>query len=59
MKRRTGRWFGKESGDQTANNGAANAEQAREDEAKVLGTWHNLRSNPTDDETDDNGPNDM
>ena len=59
MKGGTGRWFRKESCDQTSNNGTADAEQACENEAEVFGARQNFLCNPTDDETDNDGPDDM
>ena len=59
MKRRAWRRLRKESGDQTADDGTADAQQAGKDEAKVLGTRHNFLGNPTTNETDNDRPDDV
>ena len=59
VKAGTGCRFRKESGDQTADDGTADAEQAGKDEAEVLDTRHNFLGNPATNETDNNRPNDV
>lgn len=59
MKGRAGRGLGKNPRDQAADDGAADAEQRGHDETEMLRSRHNGARNPTDDETDNDGPNDV
>lgn len=59
MKR--GAWcrFRKQASDQSANDRPSDAKQSRHDETHMLHTWHDSPCDQTDNETDNDGPNDV
>lgn len=59
VKRRTGRWFGKDARDQAPHDRAADAEQRGHDKTEMLDARHNGARDPPNDETDDDRPNDV
>ena len=59
MKCRTGLRFGKQSADQSAQNGTTDAQEGGHYETELLRARHDGPSDQTDDETDDDGPNNV
>ena len=59
MKRRPGRRFRKDPGDQAAHDGTTDAEKRCGDEAEMLHAGHDGARNPADNETDNDRPNDV
>jgi len=59
VKGRAGRGLRKDAADQTAKDGASDAEQGCHDKAHALHAWHDGAGDEPDDETDDDGPDDV
>ena len=59
MKRRSGRGPREEPRNQTSDDGPANAEKRGHDESEMLHTRHDGASDPSDNETDNDRPNDV
>jgi hypothetical protein len=59
MKSRAWFRFGEQAADQSAEDRATDPEQRGHDETELLRPWHDGACDQTDDETDDDGPNDV
>ena len=59
VKRRSRGRPREEPSNQTSDDGPANAEKRRHDEAEMLHTRHDGASDPSDNETDNDRPNDV
>ena len=59
MKRRARSWSGEQSPNQTSDDGSADAKKCGHDESEMLHTRHDGASDPSDNETDNDRPNDV